>query len=335
MSSSSKQRSNASTSTRRAASSEHLSLKRRTNALEARHLERAFADFIDDATSARNQSAQTIAWYTRAFRSYRRFLEEGMNLSPVQFQIRAFSIAEWTAWLRKHLVSAVSINSYWRALRPFFVWRAASHGRANPFTGLTQPRIPDALPKALTEQDCRKILQTAEDAPWRSEHEQLRALAVIGVMLYAGLRRGEVLRLRRKDVSLDAKTLLVYRGKGRGGGKDRVAYIPPELHAILADYLRFRDALEPESYLFFLGQRQRGLTEIGLRRIVERLRRLSGVEFTPHALRHTFVTHMIRAGVPLVSARHLAGHADIQTTLGYLRVFDADLHEHAKKIRFW
>lgn len=237
-------------------------------------------------------------------------------------------------------LTAIAVNTYWRGLRRFFGDLEARHGRVNPFHGMKAPKFQTPVPKAKSADDCRRILAAAYHLPWPEPHVRYKralAQAVIGVMLLAGLRRSEVIGLRNGDIDLPNGTLLVAHGKGEAGGRPRTAYVSPDLQRILTTYIHERDRLGEDfarAEFFVSPKSRRGLSLEGLRKIVAKIARASGVSFSSHVLRHSFITHLLRSEVPLHVVRDLAGHRDVATTLGYLRVFNDQLHAGIRKMRF-
>lgn len=297
-------------------------------------LDTRFEEFIAYASSVKSQSTASIQWYRQVYRNFKQFLRPFTSLPPEQFELRILATEEWARWNRERGISPITLNSYWRGLRAFFNDWEQRDGAENPFKMLSAPKLPSRIPKALSAAECVRILDAAQNYPWRTKFERARAVALVGIVLYAGLRRGEILRLRYSDVNLEEGTIRVMRGKGRYGGKDRVAYIPRDLDIILRTYLkeRFRKKfVNPE---FFSSIRGRELPEMTLRTEMHRIRDAAGITFTPHILRHSFVTNMLRCGVPIQVAKELAGHADIEMTMWYTRVFDEDKKLNAKKIRY-
>lgn len=294
-----------------------------------------FEEFCDYVRTAQRHSPASLAWYRQVFANFTRYLREGASLDPPAFGLRILEIEAWARWNVRRGVRPVTMNSYWRGLRAFFTDRERRDGAENPFLGHPAPRVGVIVPKAKSPEECGRILIAAENYPWPDGFARALAVATIGVMLYAGLRRGEACRLLLTDVQLDTGTLRVSRGKGRYEGKDRTAYIPPELDLILREYLRARErrrVVVPE--LFVTTAHGIPLHENSLRAIVRRVSRAAGIPFSCHALRHSYVTQLLRSGVPIHIARDLAGHADIQTTLGYLRVFDEDRAAEVRKVSF-
>ena len=296
-------------------------------------LDARFEEYGDHEILVRNHSAQSVRWHRHGYQNFRHYLREHLHLPEEEFKATIFGIEAWVRWNRENGRGPVTTNTYWRGLKGFFNDLEKRDDVQNPFHGLKAPPLPARLPKALSPDECRRLLRAAENYPWESRFERSRALALLAVMIYAGLRRGEVLKLEMQDVKLEDGTINIRRGKGRYGGKDRTAYIPAELRLYLRDYLAERaryHLVVPE--FFTTNLRKRGLSLDVLKRLVTRIRAASGVTFTLHSLRHSYVTWLLRSGVPIHIAQELAGHADITTTAGYLRVFDEDKQAAVRKL---
>ena len=252
---------------------------------------------------------------------------------------RLCDIEGWIAWNRKRdgqkPLSSVTINTYYRQLRPFFRDLEERDGVPNPFDHVPPPRLPrQRLPRARTFQECQQILATAEHHDWPNAFERWRAVAILGLFLYAGLRKGEVMRLGFGHVNLHDGTIFIACGKGE---KDRVVTMAPELRTILARYigerrLRFRDTAGPA--FITSTQTRQGISESSLRRIIRKVRAASGIAFSMHSLRHSFITTLLNNGTPIHVAQHLAGHSKITTTAGYLALTDADVRREIQKVSF-
>ncbi len=291
------------------------------------------AQFVAFVRGYRNHSPASITWYRQVYGAFRKFL----FAQGVQAIDRTCShlIEQWIAAARARGVSPFTAKSYWQGLRPFFVYLDEHEGFPSPYRAMKPPASPDALPKARTEAECLRILEAARSADWTNPYEGARATAMLAMALYAGLRRNEILKLSFADVDMVQGSIRIVRGKGRGGGKDRVTYIAPELKQILESYLDERRRRRLLSVEFFTSQRSgKGLSAMTLRRIVARVRTTSGIPFSLHALRHSFVTTLLRRGVPIHVVRELAGHADITTTARYTRVFEEDKREHIARLAF-
>jgi len=202
-------------------------------------LEERFAAFIDHARWYRNHSPATIKWYQQAFRMLGRHLAQS-GAGQLSEANAASLIEQWVVEERAHGLSPFTIRSQWQAMRAFFVYLERTDQFANPFKVLSAPAVPDAEPKARTPEECIRILEAAKNADWSTTFERARAAAMIGIAIYAGLRRAEIVKLRFTDVDLDTGRITVVRGKGRGGGKDRTLYAPPDLITLLRVYVAER-----------------------------------------------------------------------------------------------
>ncbi|MCL4808158.1 MAG: tyrosine-type recombinase/integrase [Thermoanaerobaculia bacterium] len=290
-----------------------------------RDLDRRFEAFLDTSRHVERKSLDTLRGYRGAFVMFRRFLAEGRKELPPTVGERFFDIEGFVAWNNRRGVSAVTTNHYWRALRPFFVDLERRDGVMNPFRGMRQPVTGHPQPKALSPEECRRVLLAADNYPWDSPFERRRAVAVLATVMYAGLRKKELLRLLYTDVDLDEGTISIRGGKGRGDGKDRLVFIAPELREVLDAFLRARVLARVTAPGFWASPRGGSfMSEAALMRVVKRVRRASGLPLGLHRLRHSFVTLLLKAGVPIHVVQNLAGHASIRTTEVYFRVWDDD-----------
>ncbi|UCH36444.1 MAG: tyrosine-type recombinase/integrase [Armatimonadota bacterium] len=177
------------------------------------------------------------------------------------------------------------------------------HG--NPARRIPLPKPASRIPNAISEDEAQSLIAAAE-SPFQR--------AMLLLMLTAGLRRSEVGAIRLEDVKPEEGLLLV-RGKG---AKQRMVPLMPQTAEAIRDYLATRpDVNQP--FLFLNPQGQR-LANDYLNRILRRIVARTGLgkRVTPHMLRHTFATHLIRNGVDVRTVQELLGHADLETTANYL-----------------
>jgi integrase/recombinase XerD len=169
-------------------------------------------------------------------------------------------------------------------------------------------------------------LSVDEVARFWSSFRNARDLAIVGLMLLHGLRSVEVMALNREDVLLSEGQIRV-RGKGN---KLRLLPLAPETTQLLDHYLRVERPDPCSAALFVVlkgparGQR---MTPAGLRSLFRHHRRTASVQLAnPHRFRHTFASDMVRAGISLPALMQLMGHADIETTLHYVKVSPQDVY---------
>jgi site-specific recombinase XerD len=289
-------------------------------------LDREFAFFEHLLRYGKNQSSCTVANHRVAYKNLRAFLAATFGES-IELPNTLFDPLAWLAWnrLKTKPPGEASMHTYWSKNRTFFRFLVEEHGIADPFAKTEAPTLPERVPKARTPAECARILDAAEHGSWPSAFERFRAVAMLAIILFAGLRRREVLQLKRLHVDFDQQTINIEKGKGRGGGKQRITFIAPELDRVLRRYVQLRDQLRDAPPEFFCSRHHSDpVSETTFRRIMRDVRASSGVPFTLHSLRHSFITQLLRSGVPLHTVSDLAGHSQLTTTAGYLRVWDED-----------
>jgi integrase/recombinase XerD len=166
---------------------------------------------------------------------------------------------------------------------------------------------PKTLPCVLSPEEVLRFI----DAAWLSRDRTLLRTA------YAcGLRIGELLHLRVGDIDSARMVVVVRQGKG---GKDRLVPLSPRLLEELRDYWR---QYRPKDWLFPGGIPGQPLTGSCVQRLCQRLVVRAGLakKATPHTLRHSFATHMLEAGVDLLTLKTILGHSDLDTTAHYLHI---------------
>ncbi len=227
------------------------------------------------------------------------------------------NVADYAAWLSQKGHRPSGIARRLSSVSSFGEWLARRGDvPTNPFHTLPRPKARRANPKPVPEDRLAKLTDlTPRDA------------ALVGVMRYAGLRVGEVGHLDLDDVDLDNGVLQVREGKG---GKDRAIPLFDPLPALLRAWLTVRgDTLGP----LFPGARVPRLERKAVGRILGRLAENAEIpHFSPHQLRHTFCTSLVRMGVSPSHVQALAGHESLETTQRYVKVTASDLQGLRGKI---
>ena len=301
------------------------------------HLDERVGAIIEHERTVEGLRQMTLAWASRSYRSLRRYLAESRKdadflSGDVERQLAA--LQGWIAWLRQREVSRVSINNYWRGASSVFRWMSIRDGTVNPLAYVAAPRIGRIVPKCLTKATAEAVLDFVRHYDWRTRLAATRNLAIVGLMLLAGLRRGELLRLKNGDVDMESGTIRIIAGKGRYGGKDRTCYMPPQLRDILAAYVveRRRAGRTHAEFLTNSGA-NRGVTEQPIRRVCDITAKTLGIRLSPHMLRHTYATLLRQAGVPDRVSMDLLGHASLAMLQRYSHVFSGEHLREAGKLR--
>jgi integrase/recombinase XerC len=232
-------------------------------------------------------------------------------------QVTRTTLRRYLAHLTTRGFARRSIARKASSLRRYFAWALATGlVEADPAVSLSVPKGPSRLPRVLHDAELDALLRPAEPVEGR-EHLAVRDQAVVELLYGSGLRVSELCSLRPTDLDLDRRQVLVW---GKGDKQRRVPLSQPAADA-LRQWLevvrpQLVDTRSPESPLF-VNQRGNPLTPRDVRRLLDRRAR---APVNPHALRHTFATHLLDGGADLRSVQELLGHADVGTTQIYTHV---------------
>lgn len=218
-------------------------------------------------------------------------------------------------------VKTATVATYRSKLNPFFKWLEAKQLLpSSPFQGIPFPRVVYDEPQYLRKEQLLRILTAVDvSVEWSSSFIHKRNLAIVTLLLYTGLRKGELLHLRTQDLDLERGELRV----GALTSKSKACRTIP-LNTLacrrLSDYVEQRNKKRYlTSYLFVADDKDDRFTEQGLKHLVKCVRRASGVKFHVHQLRHTFAVNLIGSGSDVSVVQKLMGHKSIVSTLIYLR----------------
>ena len=296
--------------------------------LGAPDLRRAIEDWRDWLRFERRASPHTLAAYLRDLGDFVDFLAEHLGEPPSLADLGDLRPADFRAWLAARAGKDMARSSVARGLsvvRGFFRWSArAGLVENSALAALRTPRVPRSVPKALSVAEARATLRRAGEEGAGAAWLGCRDRAVLTLLYGCGLRLGEVLSLRRRDAPEPGQEALRVTGKG---GKERaVPLLSPVIDAVQVYLSACPHRLAPEGPLF-VGLRGGAL---GPRRIQARMAELRlGLGLpetaTPHALRHSFATHLLAAGGDLRAIQELLGHASLSTTQRYTDVDVAGL----------
>jgi len=226
-----------------------------------------------------------------------------------------------TRWGRP--LAAASRASTLSTVRRFFSF-LASRGLIlrDPARDVPLPRCPRLPRGILTEAQARRLVA----APFPGSRVGKRDRAILELLYGTGIRLGEAARADVTDLDLRQRILLVRSGKGK---KDRIVPVPGRAAMALDRYLAEArsELVKRIDAALFVSRHGGRLSLVGLRAIVKRHGRAIGVELTPHALRHTCATHLLRGGADIRHVQELLGHRCLSTTALYTRVAIEDLRQ--------
>jgi integrase/recombinase XerC len=299
----------------------------------------ALAAWLDYLTNERRASPRTVRAYGDGVGAYLDFLQGHLGEEPTLKALGELSAGDVRAYLAfrrggERPLSPRSVSQALSTIRAFHRWLDRRLDVANPALALVRgPRLPQTAPRPVTEDQARGLIVAAGADPDREDWELARDEALVTLLWGLGLRISEALSLRRADAPL-AETLRI-TGKG---GKTRLVPVLPIVREAVDAYLEaLPTALAPDEALF-RAKRGGAYSPRHAQALMQRLRGQLGLppSATPHALRHSFATHLLAAGADLRAIQELLGHASLSTTQRYADVDAAGLlavyasaHPHA------
>ncbi|MEO2154263.1 MAG: site-specific tyrosine recombinase/integron integrase [Nanoarchaeota archaeon] len=183
---------------------------------------------------------------------------------------------------------------------------------------LRLPRLPKPLPKALSKEEVKKLINQADN---------IRDKLLILLFYSTGLRVSEVRNLNINDINFEDKFLIVRRGKGQ---KDRVIPLPDKVIELLKEYLKWRE----ENYKNIVDKEALFINKFGKRmsyefieKIIRTIGKKANIKVTCHMLRHSFATHMLENGADIRVIQEILGHEKLSTTQIYTKVTTRYLKE--------
>ena len=283
------------------------------------------AGWLAHLGAERRLSPKTLEAYQRDVLQFLAFLAGHLGGAPSLKDLAALSPADVRAFLAARRANNIGSRSLMRSLaglRAFgrFLERNGK-GKVGALAAVRAPKIGKTLPRPLAIAAARSVADpdlAAGDGrePWI----HARDAAVLALLYGCGLRISEALGLTRAD--FDGRDALTVTGKGR---KQRMVPLLPQVAKLVADYIALCPFDLPEQTALFVGAKGGPLSPRIVQLAMARLRGALGLPetATPHALRHSFATHLLARGGDLRSIQELLGHASLSTTQIYTAV-DAD-----------
>lgn len=285
--------------------------------------------FVNSCRDERGVGHHTLRAYAQDLRTFARFIKDYHLTDPLLKD----DILAYHRHLRDELgAKPATIERRLVTLKSYFAWRAERNSALpSPFADVRiSVRIPRRLPRPI-EQDTLKAVLRSETGPTNARPadqaiatDQEVTILMIKLLIVTGLRISELTNLKIRDVSTDAAQMTV-RGKGN---KERIVFVPNEelqdgFRRYCADRAK-HSSLKSPLFLNAVGRRLRSQT------FRKRLRVLShrlGIapHLTPHRFRHTAATLLIEEGIDILMVQALLGHANLKTTLIYVRVSNTAL----------
>ncbi len=281
-------------------------------------------------STERQLAGNTSEAYARDLGQFLAFLASHFNRLPDMKLLLSLSARDVRAFLaarRSEDVGSKSLSRTLSALRMFYKFlERRGYGKNDAIRGVSLPKLPHSVPKPLTAPKATALVESPDIAaaegaePWIAA----RDTAVLALLYGSGLRISEALSLQRKDAPVKGRDMLRVLGKG---GKTRVVPVLPFAREAVEHYLKLCPIKLGSDDPLFVGVRGKQLSPRIIQLLIARSRVALGLPdtATPHALRHSFATHLLGAGADLRSIQELLGHASLSTTQVYTEVDRAHL----------
>ena len=267
-----------------------------------------------------DSSPHTLAAYERDLRQFLHWLGDSLGHPPCLREVACVDAKHFRAFMaarRRAGLSGRSLARTMAALRAFYRWlEAVEAGHNRAITQVALPKVPHGIPKPLSVAKAAAVVDgAAAGGDWLAA----RDAAVVLLLYCCGLRISEALAVRRADAPLPGRDLLRVVGKG---GKERMVPVLPVAQQAVRHYLEHCPYPLEDADPLFVGAKGGPLRARIVQLLLENLRVGLGLPetATPHALRHSFATHLLSAGADLRQIQELLGHASLSTTQVYTEV---------------
>ncbi|KUF12567.1 tyrosine recombinase XerC [Pseudoponticoccus marisrubri] len=285
----------------------------------------ALSGWLASAKALKGASDNTLTAYRADVTDFITFLTlhhaEPNGLAPLA-RVTTSDMRSWLAHLRGQSIGSRSMARKLSAVKSFYRWLAEREGfEPTAVLSARAPKFQKRLPRPLSEDAAAAMIDTVE-LQSADSWQGARDAAVITLLYGCGLRISEALGLTGRDLPL-GETLRI-TGKG---GKERIVPVLPVARQAVDTYLRLCPyPPEPDAALF-RGARGGKLNPRLVQKVTERARMQLGLPATatPHAMRHSFATHLLSAGGDLRTIQELLGHASLSTTQAYTSVDEVQL----------
>jgi len=277
-------------------------------------------DWLDHQRGLAGAAENTLKAYQTDVLGFLGFMTrhhgESLGLAPIA-RITVRDMRSWMAHERARGVGPRSLARGLSAVKSFYRWLAAREGfEPTAVLSMRSPKFQRRLPRPIEKSAAVAMIAAVGDQakePWIAA----RDMAVITLLYGCGLRISEALSLTGRDIPLPEVLRIV--GKG---GKERIVPVLPVARDAVAEYLRLCPYPAEEGEPIFRALRSKPLSPRAVQKVMEQARLQLGLPATatPHAMRHSFATHLLAAGGDLRAIQELLGHASLSTTQAYTAV---------------
>lgn len=275
--------------------------------------------WVKSLTSEKNMSRHTLRAYQKDVRDFLLFLTEHLGAPPSLDTLSELKLQDFRGWLSKMAAQDNGASTRARAvstLRSFFNWLDKKGIVHNPvIQHLKTPKLPKALPKALDPKQAKDLLENTAILQEQENWISLRDQALFTLLYGCGLRIDEALSLNYGNRPQNGS--IIVKGKGN---KERMVPVLPVVENAIQSYLATCPVSDFKSNApLFIGAQGKRLNQGVAQKQMRDLRKMLGLpdSVTPHALRHSFATHILQNGGNLRVIQELLGHVSLSTTQRY------------------
>ena len=271
--------------------------------------------FVKEKTTLENRSPNTMVKYRPVVHRFFYVMDKHIS------EVGPSDLADFIGFLRTEGCQESTIDWYVAVLKSFYKWaKKRGHVEKDPWDDVHRKTSEQSAPKALPWDECMERL---EDVRGRVMSPRDRALTMF--LLFTGARLSEALSRRFEHVEWTTGQIMLTHTKGR---EPRPVYVPKDVLRELIKYARWVRTMFPSGEVLFPGQKGVQLTQAAYRKAMTAY----GIKWTPHQMRHTALTELLRRTRDLRKVQVIAGHKSIVTTTRYLKVWDGDLRDAANTL---
>jgi len=275
-----------------------------------------FQDMIEEyliELEIRNYSQNTIKTYKSIVKNFHEYLLDEKDLYDGRRFLRSFK--RFIQYLKRdRMVSQNYIYLVTVVVKKFLEFNNISF-----LNEIKTPKRTKSLPKSLNEIEVEKLINAVDcdviEDNIAKKTMKLRNKLILALLYSSGLRISELVTLITKDIDLDERTMRI-RGKGE---KDRIVLFDNNAKKLIEEYLEFKKS---DTDYLFLNRFDKPLTPRYVQMMIKKYAEIAGIKkkVTPHILRHSFATHLLKNGVDIRVIQQLLGHSNLSTTQIYTSV---------------
>ena len=292
-----------------------------TTDMQATDTLQALQNYLSSLLVEKGASQNTVDGYRRDIEQFLEYMHPVMGRAitlRVLENLDTIEVRQWLAQMNNRQLARTSIARKFSSLRSFFKWLEKNElASIQVMNTVSPPKVQTGLPKPLSVGDTLSLLDLAEGLPMNSSVGR-RNSALFTLLYGCGLRISEALSLNIADIKGNHDTLIIW-GKGK---KQRAVPLLPMVRETLMAYIHHHpQSITPDAPLF-IGNRGNRMSPRLAQLAIKELRHTLGLpdSVTPHALRHSFATHLLGKGVDLRTIQELLGHDSLASTQRYTQV---------------